>query len=95
MTVKEIIAAQAAGLVRTGVAPRYLILTARALDLLVKEVHAADGEAAALALTRADSVVTYGNLEVVVADLGRMEPVTVSGLVREEMDLYNLKVKKT
>lgn len=94
MKVKEMVAHQVAGLVRTGVIPRYLILTARALDLLVKEVHAEQGELAAAALTQAESVVTYANLEVVVADLGRMEPVTVSGTVAEEMDLFNLKVKK-
>jgi hypothetical protein len=93
MKVKEIIDLKVAGLREAGFEPRFLILTARALDLLMREIHLEQGEAAAAALAMASPTVTYLGMEVVVADLGRLEPVTVSGTVRDEMDLYNLKVK--
>jgi len=94
MKVREVIAAKVARLMGTGVTPRYLILTANALERLIKEVHAADGENAALALTRAEAVVTYADLEVVVAELGRLDPIEVSGIVREEMEIFNLRMPK-
>jgi hypothetical protein len=92
MKVKEIIDFKVRDLLGVGVTPRYLILTAWALKALVREVHAELGENAAAALQQAEATITYQNLEVVVAELSRLEPVTVSGIVREEMDIYSLKV---
>jgi hypothetical protein len=91
--VKEIIDFKVRDLLSAGVTPRYLILTARALELLIREVHAELGENAALALQRAEMVITYQDMEVVVAEISRFEPIQVSGIVRDEMDLFNLKVK--
>ncbi len=89
MKVKEIIDLQVQGLREAGCEPRYLLLTARALDILCKE----EGQEA-VRLAAAGPVVAYQELEVVVAELPRWMPVMVSAAVREEMDLYNLRVKK-
>jgi len=93
MKIGEIIDFKVRDLLSAGVTPRYLILTARALDLLCQEVHAELGENAAAGLRRSEPVITYKDLEVVVAEISRLEPICVSGIVREEMDLYSMKVK--
>lgn len=95
MKVREIIAFQVKDLLGAGVTPRYLVISPRALDLLVKEVHAEQGEKASMALLQADATVSYQDMEVVAADLPMLCPILVTGIVREMWDLYNLKVRKT
>lgn len=94
MKVREIIALQVADLLGAGVTPRYLTLTARALEQLIKEVHADLGEQASLKLQQAEPTITYQDMEVIVAEMSRFYPIHVSGTVRDEMDFYNLKVRK-
>lgn len=95
MKVREIIAFKVKDLLGTGALPRYLVLSPKALELLVKEIHAEKGEEAAMALLNADTTVTYQDLEVVVADIPMLAPIHVSAIVRDMMDLFNIKVRKT
>lgn len=94
MKITEIIDFKVRDLLGAGVTPRYLTITARALEMLCKELHAEQGENAALALTMAQPCVTYKELEIVVAEISRLDPICVSGIVRDEMDIYSMKVKK-
>lgn len=92
MKVKEVIDLKVRELVDTGVTPRYLILTAGALNKLCAELHMELGENAAAALLQAEPTITYQNMEVVVAEISRLNPIEVSGAVREELDLYAIKI---
>lgn len=94
MKVREIIAFQVKDLLGAGVTPRYLVISPHALDRLVKEVHAEQGEQASLALLQADAHVTYQDLEIVLTDLPMLCPILVTGIVREMWEIRNMKVRK-
>ena len=85
MKVSAIIDFQITDLGKGGMVPRYVVLTARALDLLIQEV----GESLdAIDQTRGDGLCTFRNLELVVSEMNRFTPVCVVGSVHDEMNLY-------
>lgn len=92
MKVKEVIDLKVRELVDNGATPRYLILTAGALHALCAELHSELGENAALALLQAEPTITYQDMEVVVAEISRLNPIEVSGTVREELNFYSAKI---
>lgn len=92
MKVKEVIDVKVRELVDTGVTPRYLILTAGALNKLCAEEHQDLGENAAAKLLQAEPTITYRDMEVVVAEISRLNPIEVSGTVRDELTLHSLKI---
>ena len=94
MKLADMVNANVARYLESGMPPRYMICTARFLDLLLKEVHD-DGSAALsrLAMSAGDNPTTYMDMEVVVADLPSTHPIMVSGNVQDQLALYSMRPK--